>query len=70
MPGFTWDKILKIFGIIVVILILVLGIIVASSRYFQDIPKNYRFVFSFFIISYAIFRLVNIFNNSRDNENE
>lgn len=70
MPGFTLDKILKIFGIIVVILILVLGIIVASSQYFQGIPKNYRFIFSFFIIAYAAFRLVNIFNKSRDNENE
>lgn len=70
MPWFTWDKILKGFGIIVVILILVLGLTVASSRYFQGIPRNYRFLFSFFIISYAAFRLVNIFNKSRDDENE
>jgi hypothetical protein len=70
MPGFSWDKILKGFGIIVVVLIMVLGIIVATSAYFQGIPKNYRFVFSFFIISYAAFRLVTIFNKSRDDEND
>ena len=70
MSGFTVNKILKYFGIIVVILIMVLGIIVATSSYFQSIPKNYRFVFSFFIIAYAAFRLINIFNKSRDDENE
>lgn len=70
MPVYTWDNISKLFGIIVVILILVLGIVVATSQYFEYIPKNYRLIFSFFIIAYAAFRLVTIYNKPKYNKNE
>jgi uncharacterized membrane protein HdeD (DUF308 family) len=48
-----------IFGILVVICLLILGVFILFSSYFQYIPSNFRFMIGFFIIAYGAFRLVN-----------
>jgi uncharacterized membrane protein HdeD (DUF308 family) len=50
-----------IFGILVVICLILLGVFILFSSYFQYIPSNFRFIIGFFIIAYGAFRLVNTF---------
>jgi uncharacterized membrane protein len=57
-----------IFGIIVVVLFLILGGLVIFSRMFDYIPKSYRVIFGTLIILYGAFRLVLLYNKSRNEE--
>jgi ascorbate-specific PTS system EIIC-type component UlaA len=66
----SFDKILRLFGIIVVILIFVLGGVVLFSNYFNYVPSNYRVIMGFLIISYGAFRLVSLFNKIKDDEED
>jgi hypothetical protein len=60
----------QIFGLLVVILLVILGIYVLFSKQFEYIPSNFRFVIGFFIIAYGAFRLVNIIVKSKRNDDE
>jgi hypothetical protein len=68
MSLLEWNKVSKIFGIIVVVLFFTLGITMIFSKYFLYIPFNMRVIFAFLIVSYGAFRLAIIFNKSRDDE--
>jgi len=59
-----------IFGILVVICLLVLGLSILFSSYFQYIPSNFRFMIGFFIIAYGAFRLVNTIIKYKNERNE
>ncbi len=63
-------SIYQIFGLIIVIAILLSGILLIFSKYFEYIPENYRFILGFLIISYGAFRLVNIYIKLKDNNYE
>ena len=53
------------FGILVVALFILLGILLLVSDIFENIPINIRLVIATFIIAYGSFRLVTIFNKQR-----
>jgi hypothetical protein len=59
-----------IFGLLVVILLIVLGLYILLSNYFDYVPSNFRFVIGFFIIAYGTFRLVNIIVKFKRNDDE
>ena len=56
MPYFDWDKIMTLFGIIIVILFIVLGILVIFSDMFYYIPKNYRIIIGVLLMLYGTYR--------------
>ena len=68
ITGFA--KFYKIFGIVVVILIIILGFSVLFLSYFRSIPSNIRIILAIFIISYGAYRLVNIWNKSKKGKDE
>lgn len=55
----------KIFGLIVVILMIVLGLFLLFSDYFNYLKWNIRIAFALFLISLGAFRVVNILLKSR-----
>jgi uncharacterized membrane protein HdeD (DUF308 family) len=59
-----------IFGVLVVICLLILGVMILFSSYFQYIPSNFRFIIGFFIIAYGAFRIVNIVVKSKQKKYE
>jgi hypothetical protein len=63
-------NIFKLFGLIIVVLILLTGIILVFSSYFDYIPKNIKIVMGFLLISYGSFRLVNIIIKSKKQSDE
>jgi ascorbate-specific PTS system EIIC-type component UlaA len=63
-------NIFKLFGLIIVVLILLTGIVLLFSSYFEYIPKNIRIVLGFLLISYGSFRLVNIIIKSKKQSDE
>jgi uncharacterized membrane protein HdeD (DUF308 family) len=65
-----FDRILRWFGIIIVLLMLIFGVVVLFTKYFTYIPVNMRIVMGFFIISYGAYRLVSIFNKYRKDEED
>jgi hypothetical protein len=60
----------KLFGIFIVVLILLMGLFLLFSPYFENISFNYRIIFAFLIISYGSFRLVGIILKSRQEKDE
>lgn len=66
----NFSKFYKIFGIVVVILIIVLGGSVLLTKYFETIPLNIRIILALFIISYGAYRLVSIWNKSKKQNDE
>lgn len=58
------------FGLIIVSLILLLGILLIFSNYFVYVPINYRIIFGGLIISYGAFRLVGIILKSKKQDDE
>lgn len=59
-----------LFGLIIVVLILLSGILFIFSNYFNYVPLNYRFSLGFFIIAYGAFRLVNIIIKLKNRNDE
>ncbi len=68
MPLFDWDRIVTIFGIIIVTLFLVLGIMVIFSEIFYYIPKNYRIIIGVILILYGTYRFTILYNNLKNKE--
>ncbi len=62
MPYFNWDKIITLFGIIIVILFIVLGILVIFSDMFYYIPKSYRIIIGVLLMLYGAYRLALLYN--------
>lgn len=52
-----------VFGYLMVIIYIGLGILLMIPKVYPYIPKNVKFVFSLFFIAYGIFRLVRILNS-------
>jgi magnesium-transporting ATPase (P-type) len=65
-----FNFVMRIFGLILIVLIIILGLMVIFSSYFNNLPKNFKFIFAFLILSYGGFRLVNIINNSKKREDD
>ena len=66
MPLLDWDRFLAIFGIIIVLLFVILGLIVIFSEMFEYIPKSYRVIIGIILILYGAYRtslLINKFKN-------
>lgn len=63
-------KLYWIFGLIVVILLLILGMIMLFSNLFSYVPLNFRIIIGFFIISYGAFRLVSIYQKTKYQNDE
>jgi hypothetical protein len=63
-------KYLRIFDIIIVGLLILLGGILMFSKYFINVPWNIRFILALFIISYGAYRLVSIVQKSKIDSNE
>ncbi len=63
-------NIYRLFGLIIVVLILLTGIFLIFSNYFNYIPKNIKIVLSFLIISYGSFRLVNIIHKQKESDED
>ncbi len=62
------DRIILYFGILIVALFYVLGIFVIFSHMFAYIPMNYRVIIGILLMLYGTFRLVLIYNKSRNAE--
>ena len=60
----------RLFGLVIVILIILIGLFLLFAPYFEYIPFNYRIIFAFLIISYGSFRLVGIILKSKQEKNE
>jgi hypothetical protein len=60
----------KLFGIIIVVLILLMGLFLLFSPYFENIPFNYRIIFALLIISYGSFRLIGIILKTKNDKDE
>jgi hypothetical protein len=65
-----FDKISRLFGIIVVLLILVFGAVVLFSNYFTYLPSNYRKIVGLLIILYGAFRFVAVFSKLKNEDDE
>ena len=63
-------NIFKLFGLIIVLLILLTGLVLIFSSYFDYVPKNIRIVMGFLIIAYGSFRLVNIIIKLKNQSDE
>jgi hypothetical protein len=50
----------RIFGLIVVLLMIVLGLFLLLSDYFNYLPWNTRIAFALFMLSLGAFRIVNM----------
>ena len=50
----------RIFGLIVVLLMIVLGLFLLLSDYFNYLPWNTRIAFALFMLSMGAFRIVNM----------
>ena len=68
MPLFDWNRIVAIFGIIIVVLFLILGVLLIFSEMFEYIPKNFRVIIGVLLILYGAFRLALLFNNLKNKE--
>jgi len=53
-------KIIEYFGLAVALTFIGLGIFVISSNVFNNLPANYKIIFSSLLIAYGGFRLVAI----------
>ncbi|HRY31434.1 MAG TPA: hypothetical protein P5531_00530 [Bacteroidales bacterium] len=59
--GGSWmEKIMIIFGFVMVALYLVIGAILMFFRVFDYVPKEIRVIFGFFFTMYGVFRLVRL----------
>lgn len=63
-------NIFKLFGLIIVVLILLTGLILIFSSYFDYVPKNIRIVMGFLLIAYGSFRLANIIIKQKKQSDE
>lgn len=59
-----------IFGLLVVILLIVLGLYILFSKRFEYIPSNFRFIIGFLVIAYGTFRVVNIVVKTKKSDDE
>jgi ascorbate-specific PTS system EIIC-type component UlaA len=66
----SFNKIFGLFGIIVVILLLIFGVVILFTKYFTYIDSNVRIVMGFLIISYGSFRLVTLYNTFKKHDDE
>jgi hypothetical protein len=66
----NFGSIYRIFGLVVVVLLIFLGFSLIFSKYFQYIPSNLRFFIGVFVVSYGAFRLVNIILKFKNQTNE
>ena len=60
----------RLFGLLIVIIIILIGLSLLFAPYFEYIPFNYRIIFAFLIISYGSFRLIGIILKSKQEKNE
>lgn len=58
-------KLMKVFGIVVVLLILIAGVYLLVSPSMNLWPKNIRIIFALIIITYGFFRLLTIVHLSK-----
>jgi len=63
-------NILKLFGLIIVLLILLTGLVLIFSSHFDYMPKNIRIVMGFLLIAYGSFRLVNMIIKLKNQSDE
>jgi hypothetical protein len=63
-------NIYKLFGLIIVVFILLMGLFLIFSTYFDYMPKNIRIVLGLFLIVYGVFRFVNIIIGLKKQNNE
>lgn len=62
----------RLFGLFIIGTIILLGVLLLFLPYFEYIPGNYRFIFSFLLIAYGLFRSVSLIQKNRieSDENE
>jgi len=63
-------KYLRYFGLFTVGVFIILGIVLLVTDYFDNIPFNYRIIFSILLISYGVFRFISILVKPKSYENE
>jgi hypothetical protein len=63
-------NIFKLFGLIIVLFILLIGIGLIFTNYFDNIPKNIRIVLGILLLVYGSFRLVNIIIKLKNQSDE
>jgi hypothetical protein len=63
-------NIFKLFGLIIVLFILLIGIGLIFTNYFDNIPKNIRIVLGFLLVVYGSFRFVGIIIKQKKQSDE
>jgi Kef-type K+ transport system membrane component KefB len=63
-------NIFKLFGLIIVLFILLIGIGLMFTNYFDNIPKNIRIVVGFLLVVYGSFRFVSIIIKQKKQSDE
>jgi hypothetical protein len=63
-------KMMAIFGIMMVIIIVCLGIYILVSPSLNFGPKYFRTIFAIIIMTYGFYRSVNIFQNCKNKEDK
>jgi hypothetical protein len=63
-------NIFKLFGLIIVLFILLIGIGLMFTNYFDNIPKNIRIVLGLLLVLYGSFRFVSIIIKQKKQSDE
>jgi hypothetical protein len=63
----TWlAKFMKVFGYFMVTVYIVLGVLFFIPQVYPTVPKNLKFVFALFFISYGLFRLTRMLSRKKE----
>lgn len=63
-------KFMTIFGYVMVVVYIGLGVMLLMPRFYPYIPANLKFAFAIFFIAYGIFRLVRIRSKKSASDND
>lgn len=65
----NFNKIVEYLGLTIALAFIGMGIFVITTKIFDNLPTNYKVVFSSLLIAYGTFRLISILLRIKDRRN-